>query len=93
MEDHWILSRLAITAQNVTQMLDRYQFDQATRAIRDFTWNEFCDWYLEMIKPRLRDDATRPDAQRLLVFVIDDARASAAPVRSVHHGRTLAPAE
>jgi valyl-tRNA synthetase len=71
MEDRWVLSRLATTAQQVTTLLDRYQFDQATRAIRDFTWNEFCDWYLEMIKPRLRDDAARPAAQRVLVEVID----------------------
>ncbi|MCH2202981.1 MAG: valine--tRNA ligase [Fuerstiella sp.] len=72
MEDRWILSRLATTTQQVTMLLDRYQFDQATRTIRDFTWNEFCDWYLEMIKPRLRDDASRPIAQRVLVEVIDN---------------------
>ena len=71
MEDRWVLSRMATTAEQVTTMLDRYQFDQATRAIRDFTWNEFCDWYLEMIKPRLKDDAQRPVAQRVLVHVID----------------------
>ena len=72
MEDRWVLSRLATTAQQVTTMLDRYQFDQATRAIRDFTWNEFCDWYLEMVKPRLKDETTRPLAQRVLVVVIDN---------------------
>ncbi|HQZ69639.1 MAG TPA: class I tRNA ligase family protein, partial [Planctomycetaceae bacterium] len=46
-EDRWILSRLATTVREVTTMLERYQFDQATRAVREFTWNEFCDWYLE----------------------------------------------
>ncbi|MCL4108536.1 UNVERIFIED_CONTAM: hypothetical protein GTU68_022838 [Idotea baltica] len=71
MEDRWVLSRLATTAKNVNTMLNRYQFDQATRSIRDFTWNEFCDWYLEMVKPRLRDEATRPAAQTVLTFVID----------------------
>lgn len=71
MEDRWILSRLTTTAQQVTTLLDRYQFDQATRTIRDFTWNEFCDWYLEMIKPRLRSDDARTVAQRILVHVID----------------------
>lgn len=71
MEDRWVLSRLATTAKNVNTMLNRYQFDQATRAVRDFTWNEFCDWYLEMVKPRLRDEATRPVAQTVLTFVID----------------------
>ena len=72
MEDRWVLSRLATTAKEVTTQLDRYHFDQATRTIRDFTWNEFCDWYLEMIKPRLKDEASRPVAQRVLVFVIDN---------------------
>lgn len=71
MEDRWILSRLATTARDMTTLLERYQFDQATRAIREFTWNEFCDWYLEMIKPRLRNPETRVVAQRVLVVVTD----------------------
>ncbi|MBI5761150.1 MAG: class I tRNA ligase family protein [Planctomycetales bacterium] len=71
LEDRWILSRLSTTATQVTQMLDGYHFDTATRAIRDFTWNEFCDWYLEMIKPRLRDETLRPAAQRMLAGVLD----------------------
>jgi valyl-tRNA synthetase len=70
-EDRWVLSRLATTVREVTTMLDRYQFDQATRAVREFTWNEFCDWYLEMLKPRFRDEAARPVAQRCLVVVVD----------------------
>ncbi len=61
MEDRWVLSRLSKTVAEVTALLDRYQFDQATRALRDFTWNEFCDWYLEMIKPRLRSQAAASD--------------------------------
>ena len=71
MEDRWILSRLATTTGEVTTMLDRYHFDQATRAVREFTWNEYCDWYLEMVKPRLRNEATRTIAQRILVAVTD----------------------
>lgn len=71
MEDRWVLSRLAVTIREVTTMLERYQFDQATRAIRDFTWNEFCDWYLEMVKPRLRNEQQRAVAQRVLVVVTD----------------------
>jgi valyl-tRNA synthetase len=71
-EDQWILSRLATTAQQVTTMLGRYQFDKATHTVRDFTWNEFCDWYVEMLKPRLKDESARPLAQRVLVVVIDN---------------------
>ncbi len=71
MEDRWIFSRLSTVSEQLTTLLSRYQFDAATRALRDFTWNEFCDWYLEMIKPRLRDEADRPAAQRVLVGVMD----------------------
>jgi valyl-tRNA synthetase len=70
-EDRWIFSRLATTVRDVTQMLERYQFDQATRAVREFTWNEFCDWYLEMLKPRFRSAEQRAVAQRCLVVVVD----------------------
>jgi len=81
LEDRWILSRLSSTASAVNEYLGRYQFDAATRAVRDFTWNEFCDWYLEMVKPRLRmaeDEAAGPQAdspravaQRMLFMVLD----------------------
>ncbi|TXT16737.1 MAG: valyl-tRNA synthetase [Planctomycetota bacterium] len=71
LEDRWILSRLSYVCGEVTSMLGRYRFDEATRILRDFVWNEFCDWYLEMIKPRLRDEALKPTAQRVLVSVLD----------------------
>ncbi len=71
-EDRWVLSRLASTAREVTTLLDRYQFDQATRLVREFTWNEFCDWYLEMLKPRFRNEEAKPVAQRVLVVVVDN---------------------
>ena len=70
-EDRWILSRLATVTDEVTSLLDLYKFDAATRTLREFVWNEFCDWYLEMIKPRLRDEALKPAAQRVLVAVLD----------------------
>ena len=71
LEDRWILSRLVATARTVNAELSDYHFDAATRALRDFTWNEFCDWYVELVKPRLRDEAARPAAQRVLVTVLD----------------------
>ncbi|MCW5761275.1 MAG: valine--tRNA ligase, partial [Phenylobacterium sp.] len=61
LEDRWILSRLATVTAEVTQLLDKYQFDQATKSLREFVWNEFCDWYLEMIKPRLRIEKQEED--------------------------------
>ena len=71
LEDRWILSRLSSVTAELTTYLGRYQFDVATRTLRDFAWNEFCDWYLEMVKPRLRDEASRSLAQRVLVGVLD----------------------
>ncbi|QDT57074.1 Valine--tRNA ligase [Caulifigura coniformis] len=76
LEDRWILSRLASVQQEIDTSLGRYQLDSATRAVREFVWNEFCDWYLEMIKPRLRTEPgttnpARETAQRVLLAVLD----------------------
>jgi valyl-tRNA synthetase len=70
-EDRWILSRLAATAAAVTGHLESYHFSDVARTIYDFTWSEFCDWYVEMSKGRLRDEAARPLVQRVLVGVLD----------------------
>jgi valyl-tRNA synthetase len=70
-EDRWILSRLATTTKAITDQLEGYHFSEAARAIYDFTWSEFCDWYLEMSKGRLRDADSRALAQRMLVGVLD----------------------
>jgi valyl-tRNA synthetase len=70
LEDRWILSRLATTTAEVTAALEGYHFSEAARTIYDFTWSEFCDWYVEMSKGRLRD-AGRETVQRVLVGVLD----------------------
>jgi valyl-tRNA synthetase len=70
-EDRWVLSRLATTTRAVTDQLGEYHFSDAARTIYEFTWSEFCDWYVEMSKGRLRDAAGRADAQRVLVGVLD----------------------
>lgn len=70
-EDRWILSRLATTTAAVTESLEGYHFSEAARLIYEFTWSEFCDWYVEMSKGRLKDGAARPLAQRILVGVLD----------------------
>jgi valyl-tRNA synthetase len=71
LEDRWILSRLATTSGEVTRQLEGYRFSEAIRTIYDFTWSEFCDWYVEMSKGRLKDAAARPVAQRVLAGVLD----------------------
>ncbi|WP_018869929.1 valine--tRNA ligase [Thioalkalivibrio sp. ALgr3] len=59
--DRWILDRLAATAETATQQLDAYRFDLAAQTLYEFTWHDYCDWYLELTKPVLNDEAT-PEA-------------------------------
>jgi valyl-tRNA synthetase len=53
LEDRWILSRFNRVAAEVNAALETYRFHEAANLIYDFFWGEFCDWYLELIKPRL----------------------------------------
>ncbi|MEO0973978.1 MAG: valine--tRNA ligase, partial [Pseudomonadota bacterium] len=53
--DRWIRSRLHLAISEVQQHVATYRFDLASQALYEFTWNEFCDWYLEFTKPVLRD--------------------------------------
>ena len=70
-EDRWLLSRLATTTKSVTESLEHFHFSKVAAAIYEFTWSEFCDWYIEMAKGRLKDDAARPIVQRVLLGVLD----------------------
>jgi valyl-tRNA synthetase len=56
LEDRWILSRFNRVAADVNAALETYRFHEAANSIYDFFWGEFCDWYLELIKPRLADE-------------------------------------
>ena len=56
--DRWILSRLNATIGTVTQELEQYRFDRASSAVYQFIWHEYCDKYIEMIKPALKDQAS-----------------------------------
>lgn len=66
-EDRWIISRLATTANAVTAALGAYKFADVAKLIYEFAWSEFCDWYIEMSKARRSD----PACQRVLVGVLD----------------------
>ena len=70
-EDRWILGLLSKTTAEVTADLEAFRFAEATKKLRDFTWNDVCDWYLEFLKGRLRDPEARPIAQRVLAGVLD----------------------
>jgi valyl-tRNA synthetase len=69
--DKWILSRLTTTVREVTEMLDNFGISEPLMAIYRFFWNDLCDWYLEWIKPRLRDPEQRQTPQNVLAFVLD----------------------
>ncbi|MEW8702014.1 MAG: class I tRNA ligase family protein, partial [Candidatus Thiodiazotropha sp.] len=62
--DRWIMSRLQKTKQAVAEAIEGYRFDHAAQAIYEFTWNEYCDWYLELSKPVLNDDNASAEAKR-----------------------------
>jgi valyl-tRNA synthetase len=71
-EDRWILSRLNQTAAQVQRFMDDCQFGEAQRVIHDFLWNEYCDWYIEMAKIRMRsgvDDG--PSPLPVLAYVLE----------------------
>ena len=56
MADKWILSKVNTLAKDVTENLDKYELGIALQKVYDFIWEEFCDWYIEMVKPRLWSD-------------------------------------
>jgi valyl-tRNA synthetase len=57
LEDRWILSRLNRLTGEVAELMDTFQYGEAGRRVRDFLWDEFCDWYIEAAKVRLYDEA------------------------------------
>ncbi|WP_096895862.1 valine--tRNA ligase [Candidatus Scalindua japonica] len=74
-EDIWIISRLHSVTEICTNYLENYRFNETIRALYEFIWNDFCDWYLEIIKPRLYNTdntVSRMAAQKALVYVLND---------------------
>ena len=73
--DRWIRSRLVALAEQVRDGFESYRFDYVASSLYDFTWNEFCDWYLELTKPVLAGpgvpEAARESTRRTLVEVFE----------------------
>lgn len=71
LEDRWILSRLATVIAKTTEGLDAFRYAEVTRELYSFAWDEFCSFYIEMLKDRLADEGQRGQAQRILVAALD----------------------
>jgi valyl-tRNA synthetase len=77
-EDRWIVSRLQRVIEAVTADLDSYDFSHAALELYRFFWSELCDWYLEIVKPRLYDGEA--EATATLLWVLEQTLALAHPV-------------
>jgi valyl-tRNA synthetase len=72
--DRWILSRLQRTIDEIRKGIEEYRFNEASSAFYRFTWHEFCDWYLEMVKPSLSpesDPGVRRNRRAVLLHVFE----------------------
>lgn len=71
-EDNWILSKLNRVVKEVCDNMDSFELGVAAGKIYDFIWDDYCDWYIELTKPRLNGDneAAKESAQRVLLYVL-----------------------
>lgn len=72
MEDKWILTRLNTVIREVSENLDHFEMGVAVQKLYDFIWDEFCDWYIELVKPRLYDaqGESTTAAKKVLAYVL-----------------------
>src|SRR5699024_8946086 len=73
--DRWILSKVNRLASEVTENMEKFELGIAVQKVYDFIWEEFCDWYIEMVKPRLygEGDSTKAAALWTLKKVLSSA--------------------
>jgi len=74
LEDKWIVSRYNKLVKEVTENLEKFELGIAVQKLYDFIWDEFCDWYIELVKPRLYDKESdsRLEAQYVLTYVLSN---------------------
>jgi valyl-tRNA synthetase len=80
--DRWITARLQQVTAITSQAIDNYRFDLAAQAIYDFTWNEYCDWYLELAKISLQSDdaALQRGTRKTLLTILETILRLAHPI-------------
>jgi valyl-tRNA synthetase len=76
-EDRWIISRFQRATQDVSECVGRFDFAHAVLGLYEFFWSELCDWYLEIVKPRLYDGDE--DASRTLLWILEQTLALSHP--------------
>ena len=103
--DKWILNQLNETVEQVTDKFDKFNFGEAGRALYDFIWNDFCDWYIEMSKEILNgnDEKAKANTQNVLAYVLDQTLKLLHPIMPFvtekiwlsmpHEGKSLVTAE
>ncbi len=71
-EDKWILSKLNDVVKEVSDNMDAFELGVAAQKVSDFIWDSYCDWYIELTKPRLNgdDEESRTNAQKVLLYVL-----------------------
>ena len=72
-EDRWILAQVHRAAVEVQDALAHFQFARAINTARDFFWDALCDWYLELVKSRVREDRQAAEARQVLTFALDQS--------------------
>ena len=74
LEDRWILSKLNDTVKEVCENMDKFELGVASAKIYDFIWDSYCDWYIELTKPRLQsgDARAKENAQKVLLYVLTE---------------------
>jgi valyl-tRNA synthetase len=87
LEDRWILSRFNRATQDVNEALETYRFHEAANRIYDFFWGEFCDWYIELIKPRLQKAEVHNKMARLAAGLEDPDKVMAELREELHELR------
>ncbi|OCP00939.1 MULTISPECIES: valine--tRNA ligase [unclassified Ensifer] len=72
--NRWILTELSRTIRDVTEALEAYRFNDAAGSLYRFVWNQFCDWYLELLKPVFggEDEAAKRESQACVAYVLDE---------------------
>jgi valyl-tRNA synthetase len=70
--DRWILTRLADATRDVTARMDVFDFGDASHRLYEFIWGDFCDWYIELAKIPLRDEARAPATRWVLAYVLEN---------------------